>query len=413
MPAASQGYEFAKDNFESDSQRNEIAGVDYYRLEGFLRAALPEGLSITRRKLFEAGHLAYALASGQRLLASSIQAMFPVHGEPRAVAAELLEDFPETRFILTVREPTTNFASTLQHLRSNGLDLQVDALESVITTFFARKGNRGGLDFTLYGDRPYFAWLVGLDRLRVLKLESLHQSGRELMRSIAGWMSIRYQDCLTESTWQGKRWWNRPESGSDSRLGDFDPDRYISTNLSTDDCKKVKLLAARSIILSNSYENIATYPSPLDNMISLCGLLWPWKSERIERTSNLRCLLGVHSIGAVLPDRLIRRIRFQIRRERYRSKLLGLNKGSATIRAKLPDEAKSATVVATLILSPQGDDWRTRALTSINRTHINGADRISAFFLDETLRAPNLNDLWFWTFVLTVGRCLEPDPKLS
>lgn len=380
-------------------ERNEIAGVKREALEGYLRAAFADGRPITRRSLFEAGHLAYALARGQRLAPTGLQILFPVHGEPRGVAAAFLEDFPEARFIHTVREPVANMASSIQHLCFNDFDLRGDALEGALQGLFGRSGSRYGRPQTGFLDRPYFSHLLSRDQVRLLKLEDLHADGEGVMAAAAGWLGLDPHARLTVSTWDGKIWWNRPESGKDSRLGGQPLGRNVGTRLGLGDRRRVDLLTAAVPAVRAAYGGAAGASA----LAKLRAVVSPWRQEGLARRSEVRSLAALLEVSRILPEPLVSRLKDVHARERYRARLLEMASGSIGVRKKLPDAQKPNAVRAVLLVTPIPDGWRTRALAGGRADLREDSDRLSIIYLDDATGPKSVRDQAFWMIVLTLG----------
>lgn len=382
--------------------RNALAGVRREALEGYLRAAFVAGQAITRRSLFEAAHLAYALARGQVLAKDGLQVLFPVHGEPRGVACAFLEDFPDSRFIHTIREPVSNVASTLQHLSFNDLDIRSDPLQEVLQSLFARRGGRYGRVASVFADRPYLRHLALRDQARLLKLEDLHNDGVGLMSSVAGWLGLSPHLGLTNSSWDGKAWWNRPESGRDSRLGGQPLQRNVASRLSHGDRVKIRLLLRCTPGVRAAYdlETECARPSVL---AQAAAVIVPWRQESAARRTEVRCLGALLRVAPVLPMRLVKHLQDAMRRERFRARLFEMASGSIAIRKKLADGHKSGAVHAVLLVSPANGGWRTRALSSHRLDQLEQPDRLSVAFLDEATARRSVKHYAFWIVVLTFG----------
>lgn len=384
--------------------RRDLAGVKRETLEGYLRAAFAGGRPITRRSLFEAAHLAYALSRGQALAAAGLQILYPVHGEPRAVACGLLEDFPHARFIHTLRDPVANVASSIQHLSVNALDLGSDSLEATLGGLFEGKGGRYGWPYTSFAERPYQQHLISSDRARFLKLENLHRDGAGVMAATSDWLGIVDSPQLLASTWDGKRWWNRPESGSDSRLGGLVLSRNVDCCLGPKDRRTIDRLARGMPGVAVAYDQ-AVQPAAPSLAAPLALLLGSLRQARCARRSELRSIRALLTLRGVLPQTFVKRLRTALRRERYRIRLLQMASGTISIRKTLPDSRKSSALQAALLISPSQGSWRTRALTAVSRKadHLQAPDRLVAAFLDEATADRRLDDLVFWILVLGPG----------
>jgi choline kinase len=386
--------------------RREIAGVDRSTLEGYLRAAFADGRPITRRSLFEAGHLAYALARGQQLKPPGLQILFPIHGYPRGTACALLEDFPNARFLHTLREPVANVASSIQHHCVNNFDLENDPVKWAIMWLFARRGAGPGRPSTRFLDRPYLPYLLHADQVRGMRLEDLHRDGANLMASAANWLGLVDDERLGQSTWDGKRWWNRPEIGRDSFLGAAPGGRNINHRLGGLDYARIQRLLAQAPHLK------ATYPETCSGQrfswwVELATLLTPWRQEGRPRRSDLKSIEALLTLSPIWPRRFREALQAVLRRERYRARLLAMNAGTTSVREHLPNWRKPAAIRAVLIVTPTKDNrWRSRALIRGGLCDLEHTDRLGVAFLDEAAADRKLGSVLFWLVVLTAGRGL-------
>ncbi|USQ95291.1 NTP transferase domain-containing protein [Caulobacter sp. RL271] len=381
--------------------RNALAGVSRQTLEGYLRAAFATGRSITRRSLFEAGHLAYALARGQSLAPGDLQIMFPVHGEPRSVAAALLEDFPHARFIHTIREPTANVASSIEHLCFNGLDVRADALESVLASLFDRRSRRYGPPHTSFESEAYFPYLAANGQARLLRLEDLHGDGAGVLASLCAWLNLQQASQLLISTYDGKLWWNRPESGSDSRIGGQALDRN-APRLGPVDRSKVRALLDAAPNIAAAYPAARQETTrPVEEKLAVA--IGRWRQEHQARRSEVRCLTSLLTIAPILPKAFVNQLKQALERERYRARLLELNAGAIGVRRRLSDADKSGTVRAVLLISASSTGWRTRALSDTRPDQRVEADRLGAGFLDELVVPRSVRQSLFWAAALGLG----------
>lgn len=383
--------------------RRELAGVKRETLEGYLRAAFATGRAFTRRNLFESAHLAYALARGQMVASEGVQILFPVHGEPRGVACSLLEDFPEARFIHTIREPVSNVASTIQHYSFNDLDIRSDALEGTLLNLFDGTSGRYGRRHTAFDARPFLRHLVPRDQVRLLKLEDLHRDGVELMAAAGRWLGLDDDKRLAASTWDGKIWWNRPESGRDSRLGGQPLRRNVDRRLGPGDLLKIEMLSYNVPVVRAAYD-LDPAQSRRGLLAQLFAILSPWRQERTARRTEARCIGALLKMARCLPKALVQRLNQAANRERYRARLLAMSSGSIGVRKKLPDAQKPGSVRAVLLVSPtQNGGWRTRALARAHADQLEQPDHLAIAFLDEATASRSVKNYAFWLLVLTVG----------
>jgi hypothetical protein len=160
-----------------------------------------------RKLFFIAIYLAYNYAL-DRETKEQIVIVFPIHSSPQRHASYLIEDFPDVKFIHVIREPIQNIGSAIKHIIYN--QLPVNALECAFAVVINNHVKHWGNGYYTKGDRPYFKKIVNASR--AVKLEDIHVKPKETIKMICQWINIPWDDCLVESTFNGKKWWNRPES---------------------------------------------------------------------------------------------------------------------------------------------------------------------------------------------------------
>ncbi len=393
---------------------NSVAGVPRGALEHHLRAALPKGRSITRRALFEAAHLAYARARGQHLSESGIKVLFPIHGEPRSVAAAVLEDYPEAKFVHTMREPVSNFLSACRYIQSSSMDERVFPLLGAASILFDRKGTRYDRDITLFGDRPYFHWLQCQGQVCYVRLEDFNSRLLEMTGKLASWIGISNSPTLRESTFDGLKWGNRsdvagtiieaPATPSAGAI-DYATFRIASPHLS----RIVTALSSRSPLVAAIY---STALNKWDIGILLTfaeALVVPWRVRFSAQTSTMQRLVAVRRCDLLLTKSWRNWLYDRIERERYRARLLehGASAASVRVRQGLPC---GASVSAVIIITGGSPKWRLQAMSRSSTAGRNQSDRLTAFFLDEAVARPSIRRHFVLGGTLTLGalvaRCM-------
>lgn len=166
-----------------------------------LISILEKSPQITRKVFFEGTHIAYALTCNLKL-SDEVYILFPFHSNPPKIANYIIEDFSDVKFIHMVREPI--------------------------------KCQDSGVKFELSygGGRPllWSSWLYDwgcraiVDESKAksiaVKLEDLHKFPKETMMSLFKWLQIDWNDCLMQSTFGRKKWWNRTGSIRQSGFGE-------------------------------------------------------------------------------------------------------------------------------------------------------------------------------------------------
>lgn len=181
--------------------------VDQNNFHNHLSNMIPES-GFSRKSFFVAIYYAYSLALGRKI-EEPVVLLFPIHSSPRHHAQYLVEDFPDTKFIHTIRDPIEGMGSSIKHIVY--YKLPVNPLECT----FAQIINDytmcwPGVKRYVYGDRPYFVERQEFEK--AIRLEDLHNRPKETLLSLCRWIGVKWDRCLLESTFDGKKWWNRPES---------------------------------------------------------------------------------------------------------------------------------------------------------------------------------------------------------
>jgi hypothetical protein len=179
---------------ELGANRDQSIGVDQSIFTRILESILGESESSVSRKLFfQSIHVAYATALGQRIDTSRPPIIvFAIHGAQGHKVTPLIEDFPETRFITMLREPTQGM-NAIFRVGIETQDIRAAAMGAGVI-----------------GGGCFGGWQLGLSsaRSRAIKLEDLHRDGRKVLEKLCEWANIPWHDNLLKSTFDGKQWWN-------------------------------------------------------------------------------------------------------------------------------------------------------------------------------------------------------------
>lgn len=194
----------------------------------------------SRRAFLTAVYHAYASALGRQVRAPAYL-VYPMHSLPVRHADYLVEDFPNAKFLYMVREPLQNMGSLMKHIMVNRLP--VHPFESAVSQLLNDYMRHGGWREARFvkGDRPYRDDYA--DRSRAIRLEDLHADPSHTLREVCFWLGIEWHDGLLESTFDGKRWWNRPESPRVSGFGTHSTGRKYTELFSAFDRRRLHALA--------------------------------------------------------------------------------------------------------------------------------------------------------------------------
>ena len=332
--------------------QNQIPHVDRERFAELL-ATFFELNEMSRRNLFVGAHLAYGLCL-DRELASELWVLFPIHGRPKPVAQAFLEDFPGAKFIYTVREPISNFSSSIAHIRSSHADYKFHPIEFTLRIQFCRDP---GVGKELFVDRPYFEHLSATDQVKGIRLEDLHARPKDVMAATIGWLGLTWHNCLLESTFDGKKWWNRPESPKQSGFGGQMLRRNVSHHLSALDRFRVTTIAYPKAVAWNYRKAAWTRPSTIWRAMLFKATIWvPWREEWRTGASPYRIVDLTTQARRLMPKSLACRFDEQKKREVLRYSYLELDSGTQKVRANRSDADKPRWVQCMIVLFPNPED---------------------------------------------------------
>lgn len=241
-----------------------------------------------RKRFFIAIHIAYAAALGREITYPAVLLYF-VHSMQPQIAGCLAADFPDTRFLHTVRHPVQSIGSLLKTLkRSKELDvhwthnLTEATLARVMLDRMQDKGN-----YRCYGATPYPA--AGPGRAKAVRLEDLHQRPEATLNSICQWIGIPWHPVLLTSTYDGKLWWNQPGK---SRINGFGTVTIRQTHddvISRSDRRRLALLMRDKHEVWR-YELPASVDQPWRRAMLLPSLMLPLKMERHSLPTHYRSI---------------------------------------------------------------------------------------------------------------------------
>jgi hypothetical protein len=115
-----------------------------------------------------------------------------------------------------IREPIQNAGSLSKHIF--GITYRrmvyVSPLRSVVVQIISNNEmmtHFGLPGVSLNGKTPYFPDGKKVES-RAVKLEDIHENGKDVMKKISSWLDIYWDDCLLKSTVMSLLWHNRRES---------------------------------------------------------------------------------------------------------------------------------------------------------------------------------------------------------
>ncbi len=277
-----------------------ISPTQYYAaVEAIVQSSgqWPAGFVESRRAFFLFLHIAYALALGRRTASSTPLIVFEQHAWSDRAARQLVEDFPQARFIHTIRDPISTCDA--------GFRLHLNYVYNHIFAPYS------ALAILVDGDQPH----SGMEaRTCTVRFEDLHCRHPETMRHLAAWLGIPFQPALLCSSFNGIPYVVKRDGVSWTGARPEQAQRRSSA-LSPKD---------RALLFAVFYDNFAAweYPCPaifgdvIVRILVFCAFcLFPMKMEWISARAvfRLRVLpavrdgdnwIAVKSIGAIAHCRL-------------------------------------------------------------------------------------------------------------
>jgi hypothetical protein len=189
-----------------------ISSTQYYSAVlaiGEVYGQWPPEFLMSRRALFLFVHIAYNLARGRRPASSRPLIVCALHWYDEARAREFVEDFPQAKFVHTIRDPITSFDRFFDWLFDAELLQPIDPLrEKRATVVRVLQPARYISDVAalrvvrahIVADQPY----SGMEsRTRAIRFEDLHGDTAQTMRNLSDWLGLPYQPTLLGSTFNG------------------------------------------------------------------------------------------------------------------------------------------------------------------------------------------------------------------
>jgi len=290
--------------------------VDPTRFHQHLMELIGREENISRRRFFEACHLAYALALG-RQLENELLFLFPVHTHSKAHAAFALEDYPEVKFLHTIRDPLATYNSIVRRWLRLNLDSGHSLLEAQLTHFLLNHSILTN-DDEICGDRPYFPERGG--QFRAIRLEDLHTRPEETLIAVCKWLGIGWHPCLMESTFNGLAWGNKPTS---QKISGFNPSSV--TNVRLDYVNALDRPRLGHVLRRRAEAWNYAKPAPWNcflGALAFYGLLWaPFRAEMVRLPSRLRAAGVLEKRADWFPEGLRQAVALTAARERVLAQL--------------------------------------------------------------------------------------------
>jgi hypothetical protein len=175
---------FAANFFQGDFP---IVAADYYAAVAAIFEVYdnyPTQLLETRRAFFQFLHVAYSLALGRRPASPHPLIVYAQHWWSDLSARRFVEDFPQARFLHTVRDPITAFDRTFEHWSKL---YSTDEASWVIHNLARTDQPHSGME----------------SRTRAIRFEDLHDKTEKTIGRLVDWLGLPYHVAVLKSTFNG------------------------------------------------------------------------------------------------------------------------------------------------------------------------------------------------------------------
>jgi hypothetical protein len=167
-----------------------ISSVQYYAavqaiLEFF--GSWPREFLESRRAFFLFVHIACNLALGRRPASSHPLIVYAQHVRDDAAARHLVEDFPQAKFVHTVRDPISSCDGVFHYHLEALAEYHILLPHSALYCLANKDMPHSGME----------------SRTRTIRFEDLHSATAETMCKLADWLGLSYQPTLLDSTFNG------------------------------------------------------------------------------------------------------------------------------------------------------------------------------------------------------------------
>ncbi|MEQ8396090.1 hypothetical protein [Thalassobaculum sp.] len=254
--------------------------------------------------------LAYKYTANQKIN-NTLFFIWDIHSSSVVERQYFQDDFPDSKIIHMIRRPEALFDSGIRHVFP-----ELIAPRRQLSA--QRRRSRPGVERVLgqlfedclwtsdYNDGPqHLCADVAIsefkrDDSRSIYLEDLHAHGEAVMRAVCAWTGLPWHNCLLESTFDGKQWWNRPGSSLMSGLQKAQPTSQIPGFMWRFDVARVRAIAH---LKAADYREIA-WPSMWirSGFLAFLTFLIPLKAEFWQPINNQEIIADINSLGFDLSD---------------------------------------------------------------------------------------------------------------
>lgn len=232
-----------------------VVSSDQFRgiFREILRRHCPEkARPISRANFFRLVHLAYGETVRKVPLAGIKYILYHPHkyGEFEALAAE----FPDLAYIAMTRDPRQDWESWRKVIAGR-VHSKIDSLSFIflLKTIAMYSSDVANL--------VRLCQQLGPGRFKIIDLDRLHLLNKSAMESLCLWLSLQYDTCLLQSTFNGQLW--AGNAASRTRMSSFEPDRKSQvwrTELPPDEIQLISSVLSPSIAWLGYEKIVAARP---------------------------------------------------------------------------------------------------------------------------------------------------------
>ena len=285
--------------------RDEVAYVEKDVFKKNLNIALGKNGEVSRKLFFKSLYVAYSLSIDKKLEMEPDQyiLLYPYHTSRKDVALELTKDFPNTYFLHCFREIIQTLGSTAKigFNRWGGMvkfDFKDDQLCKLGKPKLKRKNTISTttalIELSIFLSDRYIANLVPYkiyayspiineykSSSRAIKLEDLVENPNNTLLKLCQWLNIPWNDELLKPTYNGKTWWNRPESAKVTGFSKIPLARKHGDIINNFDRYRLEIILSK-LKKKMGYSYVEWNPNSMKKAILFMSYLIPLKIEFIS-----------------------------------------------------------------------------------------------------------------------------------
>ena len=261
----------------------------YVEKEVFLKhlhEIISKDKTVSRKFFFQAVYVAYALSYGRSLQKSGDQyiLVYPHHTSNQNEAVALSKDFPSIYFLHCFREPIQTLGSTYKigSLRWGGFPPTPSAHTTALvelSIFLADRYIANKVPYKIHAFSPILPEYEAFSK--AIRLEDIVQNPKAQLTALCEWLNIPWDDALMAASYNGKIWWNRPESESVTGFSKKPLSQSHNDVFNRFDRFRLEVLMA-PLKSEMGYPTLSQKISPIQRALFSVSLFLPFKMELLS-----------------------------------------------------------------------------------------------------------------------------------